>query len=70
MLAHDLDYELEVANGLNQGIELCEQSLDHGTRQVLIQLLTDTEGDHIFWLESQLHLIATLGLPTYLSQQL
>lgn len=70
MLAHDLDYELEVADGLNQGIELCDQSLDNGTRQLLVQLLRDTEDDHIFWLRSQLHLIETLGQANYLSQQL
>lgn len=70
MLVNDLEYELEIATALNQGIELCDQSRDNGTRQVLVELLKETEDDHIFWLESQLHLIDSLGLQVYLAQQL
>lgn len=70
MFKGDLQYEYDVANGLNEGIALCEQALDSGTRKVLQQLLSDTEDDHILWLETQLRLIASLGLKGYLAEQL
>jgi bacterioferritin len=70
MFKGDLQYEYEVANGLNEGIALCEQARDSGTRKVLQQLLSDTEDDHILWLETQLRLIASLGLQAYLAEQL
>jgi bacterioferritin len=70
MFKGDLQYEYEVANGLNEGIVLCEQARDSGTRRVLQQLLSDTEDDHILWLETQLRLIASLGAQAYLAEQL
>jgi bacterioferritin len=70
MFEGDLQYEYEVANGLNEGIALCEQARDSGTRKILQQLLSDTEDDHILWLETQLRLIASLGLQAYLAEQL
>lgn len=70
MFKGDLQYEYDVAKGLNDGIALCEQARDSGTRKVLQQLLSDTEDDHILWLETQLKLIASLGLQAYLAEQL
>ena len=70
MLENDLQYELDVARGLNEGIALCDKEGDNGTRALLTELLKETENDHIFWLESQLKLIGVLGLDKYLAQQL
>jgi bacterioferritin len=70
MLENALEYELDVAKALNEGIKVSESEGDNGTRHLLEQLLKDTEEDHIFWLESQLKLIGTLGLEKYLAQQL
>lgn len=70
MLANDLDYELEVARTLNEAIALCRKHGDNGTREMLEELLRDTEEDHIFWLEQQLSLIEKIGLEQYLSEQL
>lgn len=70
MLVHDLDFELEVARALNEAIALCRKKGDNGTREMLEDLLRDTEEDHIFWLEQQLALIETLGLKKYLQEQL
>lgn len=70
MLQNALEYELEVAKALNEGIKLSETEGDNGTRQLLEELLKDTEEDHIFWLESQLKLISALGAEKYLAQQL
>lgn len=70
MLENDLAYEVAVARRLNEAIALCRDAGDNGTRDMLDELLKDTEEDHIFWLESQLHLIAELGIENYLAQQL
>ncbi|HSN84408.1 MAG TPA: bacterioferritin [Polyangiales bacterium] len=70
MLANDLEYELEVARTLNEAIALCRKHGDNGTREMLEELLRDTEDDHILWLEQQLSLIEKVGLKNYLSEQL
>lgn len=70
MLENDLKYELEVARMLREGIALCREKSDAVSRNLLEELLKDTEEDHIFWLESQLHLIGQVGLERYLSEQL
>lgn len=70
ILANDLEYELVVAGALNEAIALCRDKGDNGTRQMLEELLRDTEEDHILWLEQQLELIDKVGLKKYLSEQL
>jgi bacterioferritin len=66
MLQVELDYEIENAKELKSAIKLCEAESDFVTRDILIQLLKDTEGDHIDWLETQLGLITKIGLNNYL----
>jgi bacterioferritin len=70
MLANDLELELQVAEALNAAIALCRDKRDNGTRELLEELLRDTELDHIFWLEQQLNAIEELGLENYLQEQL
>lgn len=70
MLQSDLDVELAVANALKDAIALCEQEKDYVTREILEELLDDTERDHAHWLEQQLGLIQKLGLPNYLQSQM
>lgn len=70
MLVNDLEYELEVAQALNEAIILCRDKRDNGTREMLEELLRDTEDDHIFWLQQQLSLIEKIGLKKYLAEQL
>ncbi|MEM7173580.1 MAG: bacterioferritin, partial [Pseudomonadota bacterium] len=62
MLQNDLDYELLVQKELTKAIDVCEGAGDYVSRQVLMGLLTDTETDHIYWLEIQLGLIEKVGL--------
>ena len=46
--------------------KLVEGDIQVQTRQVLDQLLEDTEMDHAYWLEKQLSLIERMGLENYL----
>ena len=42
---------------------------DNGTRELLEHRLVDEES-HADWLESQLHVIGTIGVENYLAQQI
>lgn len=70
MLESDLRVEYEVDAKLREVIALCEQERDYVTRDMLIELLDDTEMDHARWLEQQLNLIKLLGLSNYLQAQM
>jgi bacterioferritin len=70
MLANDLNLEYEVASALKEAIAVCESERDYQSREILAQILKDTEEDHAYWLEQQLGLIDKLGLPNYLQSQM
>ncbi|AWL13286.1 Ferroxidase [Saliniradius amylolyticus] len=70
MLRFDLELEYEVGTALRDAIQLCEQERDYQTREVLEELLADTEEDHAYWLEQQLRLIKTIGKANYLQSQM
>lgn len=65
MLKNDLDYELAVGTALKSAIAECETASDYVSRNILLDLLTDTEEDHTHWLEQQLKLIERMGLENY-----
>jgi bacterioferritin len=54
---------------VRDAIKLCEEKMDHGTREMLLHILADEER-HLDWLETQLHLIGALGAQNYLTQQI
>ncbi|MBM4200993.1 MAG: bacterioferritin [Gammaproteobacteria bacterium] len=70
MFRNDLDVEYRVVAHLRRVIGNCETAGDYRTREILLGLLKDTEDDHTHWLETQLHLIAQIGLQNYLQSQL
>lgn len=70
MLQNDLDYEYKVINDLKGAIAVCETEQDYQTRDILRQMLADTEEDHAYWLEKQLGLIEKIGLQNYLQSQM
>lgn len=70
MLQNDLNVEYTVAKLLKSTMALCEQQQDYVSRNMLQQLLDDTENDHAHWLEQQLRLIKMLGLENYLQSQM
>ncbi len=70
VFAKDLAVELRVVDNLRAAIALCEQERDYVTREMLEQMLDDTEEDHAHWLEQQLGLIRMVGLQNYLQSQM
>ncbi|MBO2642383.1 bacterioferritin [Shewanella algae] len=70
MLHNDLQYEYKVAANLREAITLCEQLKDYQSRELLGQLLEETEDDHMYWLEKQLGLIDKVGLQNYIQSKM
>ena len=66
--ANDLKLEMKGVGLYNEAIDLCVRVKDGGTRELLEEILAESE-EHVDWLETQLHLIGTLGLPNYLLTQ-
>ncbi len=65
------DLSVEVSGRVDQiaGIKECEAVEDYVTRQILREILTDTE-EHIDFLETQLSLVKSLGEQNYLQSAL
>ena len=65
--ALNADFALELAGRatLVEGVAQCENAADYVSREVLVDILTDTE-EHIDFLETQLALAASLGEANYL----
>jgi bacterioferritin len=64
-LTADLALETAGRATLVEGVAQCESAADYVSREVLVDILTDTE-DHIDFLETQLALAASLGETNYL----
>lgn len=67
MLEHDLRLELDAVAMYNGLIAVAIEAKDHGTAELLKQLLKDEEG-HVDALEAQQTLIKGMGLQNYLSE--
>lgn len=65
ILQADLALENEAIPVLREAIAHCEKLGDYITRELLEDIL-ESEEEHVDWLETQLSLIETLGLATYL----
>ncbi len=68
-LTSDLALEHAAIKFLNDGIALSRQLGDNGTEDLFTKILVGEE-EHADWLETQLELIAQLGEPHYLAQQM
>ena len=64
-LSADLALETAGRATLVEGVAQCEAAADFVSREVLVDILTDTE-EHIDFLETQLALAASLGEANYL----
>ncbi len=65
----DLDLEKTAVNMLNQATETCRSLGDHGSRDLLEDILKSEE-EHANWIEAQLSLIQQAGEGNYLAQQI
>jgi bacterioferritin len=69
MLKCDLTLEQAAQKTVKEGIAACEAASDYISRELLTDILEDTE-EHIDWLETQLDLIDKVGLQNYLQSQM
>jgi bacterioferritin len=69
MLAADLGVEKSSQQHLKEAIAYCEGVRDYVSREILEDILEDTE-EHIDWIETQLELVEKVGLPNYLQSQM
>lgn len=68
-LSCDLQIERDSRVALVEAIGVCEKATDYVSRDVLREILEDTE-EHIEFLETQLKLIDDVGLQNYLQSQM
>lgn len=69
MLECDLKLETAAQVTIKDGIKACEAAGDFVSRELLEDILDDTE-DHIEWLETQLELVGKVGPQNYLQAQM
>lgn len=66
---NDLALEMKGTVYYRDLIDLCVKHKDHGTREMIEPILSESE-EHVDWLETQIGLIDAIGLPNYLLSQL
>jgi len=68
-IKNDWEAEDGAIRAYNEGIRLCVELGDNGTRESLEAILKDEEV-HIDWLEEQLDQVRQMGIQIYLGQQI
>ncbi len=68
ILQCDLDLELDAIPDLRAAIAYCENHKDYVSRELFDQILTSEE-EHVDFLETQLELVAKVGVENYLQSQ-
>ena len=69
LLQCDLQSETGAQATIKDGIACCESARDYVSRDILQDILDNTE-EHIDWLETQIELLAKVGLENYLQSQM
>ena len=66
---NDLKLETGGVAAYNELVDLCIKVKDNGTHKLALEILEESE-EHVDWLETQLGLIAAVGIERYLSEQM
>jgi bacterioferritin len=66
---NDLALELGGVKAYNELVDLCIKLKDNGSHKLALEILEESE-EHVDWLETQLGLIAAVGLERYLAEQM
>jgi bacterioferritin len=66
---NDLALESGGVTAYNELVNLAIQLKDNGTHALALEILQESE-EHVDWLETQLNLIATVGLERYLAEHM
>ena len=66
---NDLALETKGVQAYNEAVDLCLKLKDGGTRELMERILVESE-EHVDWLETQLGIIAQIGLERYLAEQM
>lgn len=69
ILGADLKLESAAQITIKEGILACEAARDYVSRDLLLEVLEDTE-EHIDWIETQIALIDKVGLQNYQQSQM
>jgi len=69
ILEADLKAEHDAVPFLKTCIQLCDKEHDYVTRDLFISILASEEG-HVDWLETQLHLVKSVGVQNYIQSQI
>jgi bacterioferritin len=69
MLECDLRLEMEAIPELREAVAYCESVNDYVSRELFESILSSEE-EHVDWLETQLQLIAKVGIENYLQSQM
>jgi bacterioferritin len=65
----DLNLEYKARSDLQRAILYCE-GIEDFTSRMLLETILKSEEEHIDWLETQLHLIETIGIQNYLQSHM
>lgn len=68
-MRNDLGAEAGAIAAYNEGIKICVEAGDNGTREMLESILKDEE-EHLDWLDAQLVQIEHMGISSYLVEQI
>jgi bacterioferritin len=66
---NDLKLESGGVAAYNELVDLCIKVKDNGTHKLALEILEESE-EHVDWLETQLGLIAAVGLERYLAEKM
>ncbi|WMN61555.1 bacterioferritin (plasmid) [Pseudoalteromonas xiamenensis] len=69
MIEANLSFEQDTVKDLHNAIALCESKQDYISREALNHILGEQE-EQIDWLDTQISLIAKMGIENYLQSQL